>query len=1062
MRNIKFRSRGFTLIAALLLLLLMSGLAIGLLMSVNTEGRVGGNDLEHNISYHSAEGAIENMTSVLANTFQNIQAPTVGQITALSNNPPTNDPTITYTDYSFTPVTNPDGTLWSSYGQITSGQNSGLYAQLLKVNLTATAQRPLGDQVSMTRQVEVALIPVFQFGVFSDGDLSFFAGSTLDFNGRVHTNADLYVAANTGNALTFHDKVSVWGNVIRWELPNGSTTAASGHLGSVFVPQASQGCDGARPKCGDLGADTANNVNQGSVVANAAGNTWTTGGQSGAWWGVSTGTFNGWILDGNWGLPGGTGANLLSLPFVNGAGAAAGGPQPYEIVRQPPAGENPTSPLGAARLYNEAQIRVLLADSPDELPHPGYANGSADPNNIRLANGKWNSGPDFSKGVPTSFNKIAGMPALPGADQYTTYFATASTLVPTPASPPVATLPADWLFEPLAPLAGDITLFDVNAPLVSQGVTGGNNVGLQVQPPNVTVTACSAGNSGNPPYPYYTPTPNPSAIAANETVWNLLDGYLRVEYVNAAGATVPVTQEWLQLGFARDTFVPTAPGGQPGGNDVNPNAILILQKPADRNADGAANFAGVKPACKKVGGVWTTTTVGTVPEVVLDGTTNSPWYGDSNNPVPATNYTAYNWYPINFYDAREGEVRDTVVGNDSCTPAGVMNAVELDVGNLKRWLNGTIAGSGNLVNFSQQNGYVLYFSDRRGMLPNPNGTPVDPAGTKTGDSGLEDAINTGSAVGTPDGALQATPAGKTQSPEDVNNNLRLDNFGAANLGLGLGYVGAAYTTGNNVNRRVMAGANPDPYLTVTGRMPACTVAWKNWVSGARHVLKLVDGSLGNVPVRLDTGKGGFTVGSENPVYIFGNYNSNCTAAGQPGCTPGNGNFDATWNNAAAAEPVHSAAAVIADSVSALSNNWSDFASLNSPSTANGRVAVTTYYRTAVSAGKNINFPTTGLAWAAGDYGTDGGLHNFLRLLEAWGGQVLNYKGSMVSMYYSTYATGTDKNGGAGGNTVYNPPATRNYTFDPLFTQPQNLPPATPMFRDIDNLSYTEIFNPRSN
>ena len=69
---------------------------------------------------------------------------------------------------------------------------------------------------------------------------------------------------------------------------------------------------------------------------------------------------------------------------------------------------------------------------------------------------------------------------------------------------------------------------------------------------------------------------------------------------------------------------------------------------------------------------------------------------------------------------------------------------------------------------------------------------------------------------------------------------------------------------------------------------------------------------------------------------------------------------------------------------------------------------------------------------------------------------------MVSMYYSTYATGTDKNGGAGGNTVYNPPATRNYTFDPLFTQPQNLPPATPMFRDIDNLSYTEIFNPRSN
>ena len=185
MGNINFRSRGFTLIAALLLLLLMSGLAIGLLMTVNTEGRVGGNDMEHNVAFHAAEGGIENMTSALANTFQNIQSPTVGQITALSNYPPTNDPTITYTDYSFTPVTNPDGTLWSSYGQITSGQNQGLYAQLMKVNLLATAQRPLGDQVSMSRQVEVALIPVFQFGIFSDADLSFFAGPNLDFNGRV-------------------------------------------------------------------------------------------------------------------------------------------------------------------------------------------------------------------------------------------------------------------------------------------------------------------------------------------------------------------------------------------------------------------------------------------------------------------------------------------------------------------------------------------------------------------------------------------------------------------------------------------------------------------------------------------------------------------------------------------------------------------------------------------------------------------------------------------------------------------------------------------------------------
>ncbi len=260
-----------------------------------------------------------------------------------------------------------------------------------------------------------------------------------------------------------------------------------------------------------------------------------------------------------------------------------------------------------------------------------------------------------------------------------------------------------------------------------------------------------------------------------------------------------------------------------------------------------------------------------------------------------------------------------------------------------------------------------------------------------------------------------------------------------------------YTAGTSVNAliRNAAGA-PDPYLTA-GRIASCVpIGQKNWISGARHVLKLVDGSLGNVPVRSDTGLGGFTVASENPVYILGDYNSSAA--------------DPTWNPPPYVEPPHAAAGVIADAVTMLSNNWSDLASLNSPSSDGGRPATTTYYRVAVSGGKNINFLVNGLGWTGAgtgggigyDWGTDGGLHNFLRQLENWGGQTLNYKGSMASLYYSTYSTGTDKNGGG---TTYDPPA-RNYIFDPLFTQPQNLPPGTPLFRDIDNLSYRQSFTPR--
>ena len=84
MRSTRLRSRGFTLIATLLLLLLLSGIAIGLMMMVNTEGKVGGADLQNNVAYHSAEGGIEKMTSDLAAMFKTVQAPQPSDICALS------------------------------------------------------------------------------------------------------------------------------------------------------------------------------------------------------------------------------------------------------------------------------------------------------------------------------------------------------------------------------------------------------------------------------------------------------------------------------------------------------------------------------------------------------------------------------------------------------------------------------------------------------------------------------------------------------------------------------------------------------------------------------------------------------------------------------------------------------------------------------------------------------------------------------------------------------------------------------------------------------------------
>jgi hypothetical protein len=999
MSSTERNSRGFTLIASLLLLCLISGICIGLLMMVNTEGRAGGDDLQNTMAYRSAEGAIEKMTSDLANSFQT-STPTPATITGLSALMPSGDPTVTYPDYSFTPATTSGGALNANYAEIQTGPYQGLYAQTVPITLKATALRSLGQEVTMVRTVEMALVPVFQFGVFSDSDLSFFAGVNLDFQGRVHTNGDLFLSAGTGDTATFHDKITVYGNVIRTLQPNGLTNAATSHLGTINILTTAQGCDGAQPACRSMLATEGSVIGAGGDPAQSAYNAGPP-----SWQTTSQSSYNGWIINGNYGQPVNTGAKQLTLPFFTASGATSSSqPQQYEIVRRPPAGELATGSLGAARLYNQAQIRVLLSDDPAELP-----GGAGDGNNIRLANGQFNAGPNYSRGVPAS-TPVLG--ALASNQPRTTYFAEASTAIPDPntTAPFPATLPPDWLAAPLTVNLDLVPAAPLQAPLLSTGATvpTAANIGMLCGALNTTTNpAC--------PYPYYAPT-----AAANTSTWNLMDGYLRVEAFEG-GAWVGVTQEWLQLGFARGMTPPTAPDTNP----INPDAILIMQEPADRNGNGGApDSTGVATVCAKspVSGKYTSCTYGRPPEVQNDANTNSPYYGDF---AQATSVSRNNWYPINFYDAREGEVRDNKTGDNSCTPNGVMNAIEIDVGNLKRWLAGTIGTTGASVNFTNQNGYILYYSDRRGMLVNPNGTFVTGfAAAKTGDSGLEDSINSSTAAGTPDNVLEPIPAGKNESPEDVNNNLRPDIFGEANLGNGFGINTSA---GNQYTRIASCLA--------TGRA--------NWVSGARHVLKLVDGSLGNVPTQ-PAGTGGFTVASENPVYILGDYNSSAA--------------DPMWTNpSTGVEPAHAAAGIIADSVTAFSDNWTDLESMTSPSDASGRPAVTTYYRVAVAAGKNINFPVVGLAWQNGDWGTDGGVHNFLRLLETWGGQTLNYKGSLVNLYYSTYATGTDKNAGG---TVYGPP-TRNYIFDPLFSQPQNLPPGTPMFRDVDNLSYQQSFTPRS-
>ena len=205
----------------------------------------------------------------------------------------------------------------------------------------------------------------------------------------------------------------------------------------------------------------------------------------------------------------------------------------------------------------------------------------------------------------------------------------------------------------------------------------------------------------------------------------------------------------------------------------------------------------------------------------------------------------------------------------------------------------------------------------------------------------------------------------------------------------------------------------------------------------RRALKIVDAQTINLGTACygaaPNPPCGITIASENPVYLQGEFNDGGVNTG-------------AWTGASVA------ASVAADSVTLLSDSWNDINSFVSPYAPGSRVPVTTSYRVAIVSGKGIPFVEP--AGTAQDYGTDGGLHNFLRFLEGWGGTVY-YRGSLVSFFYSAQGIGPYKCC----TTVYSAP-NREYTFDENFTLgPQWLPPRTPTLRSINTVGFTQQILP---
>jgi hypothetical protein len=942
------------LVSALLVMMLMSALLVGFFAVISADQRSSGVNRDQTQAYAAAHAGLEKLTADLGAVFTGGNySPSAAQLDALTAAPPV------LPNFQFVA---PDG--GSGYtitpqpvitADVQNGPFQGLRGLITPYTITVTARASAvaggGAETRMRREVQTVAVPVFQFGIFSENDLSFFAGPNFDFGGRVHSNQNIYLAQDGAATLRLREVVSAVGEVVRTHLSNGLPISTSGHRG--YVELATTG--GSSPtfrrlSCGSQGGNCGGSVQEGSVNVSSvppstqqvvdgqptmvlvAGNT----ANDPTWFNVTTGTaptgYEKRLKNGR------TGARRLDLPIVSNGAA------PIDLIRRPSAANPDNSQVLAQRYFSMGSLRILLSDRAADIT-----------------------------GLQTV---TAGIP------------------------------PVD-----LARLATDAA-YRANPQGTGVGVNWVNGVPL--------AQAAAYAASGGSGY----------RINSGSAV---IRGFLKIERQDRNGTWSDVTVELLNLGFTARNIADAGAWNVPGttcaasaADDPSPDAVIRLQRVRDNPSNQSAGWR-----CGR------------------SSAAGNPWSS-----------TPSDYIPLVLYDAREGTRRDDErtaapgIGYAAPFLGGVMHYVELDVNNLRRWLAGAIGTTG-ASNTMDVTGYVVYFSDRRGNKNlGADGLPGATAGAdgllgtaddfgddlETGEFGFEDFVNP--ALETSIGAAaNLSGNGVLDVGEDMNGNGVLDTYG----GVPRPQPDIAQTNypwngfaSAGVVATVMTQAGPNEVRV-------------NPPLFFRRALKVVNGRRNQLPAN---GRQGLTLAAENPVYLQGNFNACLTTDAANTCTGGFGTTD----------DGHVSAAIVADALTMLSNEFNDIRTFGYTTgggttyyahLVGGRPAPNdAWYRLGVIAGKGISFakPTSN-AQDHTDFGTDGGAHNFLRYIERWDG-ALNYRGSIVSFFTSRQAIGAYKCC----NVVYDPPA-RGYRFDDDFLTPELLPPRTPMFRDVNTLTFRQLLRP---
>jgi len=317
--------RGSALIVTLMVMALLGLFIAASLSQATTEATLMSNANTNTQSFYAAQASLELMSRNFNNLFDAVLTPSQADIDSVKSSVPS-IPGFTITQ----DVQSLDNNT-STTAIIASGQFAGLSALRNRWSFSATATATNGSQVLLTRTINNYLVPIFQFGTFYNNDMDFHPGPLFNFGGRVHSNGNIYLAANTG--LYFRDKVTAAKSIVTDIVHNGTALSTVGAtIGHVYVSNGS----------------TNVSVTQGSVTGGPSMGS-APGSQPGEPMGTSNATswasfapsFNGNLV---------ANATPLRLPLT------IGNNDPVELIRR---GKSTDSAiLASSRYYNKPGLRL--------------------------------------------------------------------------------------------------------------------------------------------------------------------------------------------------------------------------------------------------------------------------------------------------------------------------------------------------------------------------------------------------------------------------------------------------------------------------------------------------------------------------------------------------------------------------------------------------------------------------------------------------------------------------------------------------------------------------------